>query len=82
MPLTYKYKVAALDFIAKDSPAILDSIKEDFKLVLNKRQKNTSEMFSLQVGNHFIDLEFAIFWLLGMKSSASSAFLSLKVFKS
>lgn len=59
MPLTYKYKVAALDFIAKDSPAILDSIKEDFKLVLNKRQKNTSEMFSLQVGNHFIDLEFA-----------------------
>ena len=59
MPLTYKYKVAALDFIAKDSPTILDSIKEDFKLVLNKRQKNTSEMFSLHVGNHFIDLEFA-----------------------
>ena len=40
MPLTYKYKVAALDFIAKDSLTILDSIKEDFKLVLNKRQKN------------------------------------------
>ena len=31
MPLTYKYKVAALDFIAKDSLTILDSIKEDFK---------------------------------------------------
>lgn len=39
LPLTYRYKVSALDFIAKDSQTLLDDIKEDLKIVLNKRKK-------------------------------------------
>ncbi len=58
LPLTYRYKVSALDFIAKDSQTLLDDIKEDLKIVLNKRKKIDSDMFNLQVGTKFINIEF------------------------
>lgn len=58
LPVTYRYKVSALDFIAKDSPTILADLTEDLKLILQKQKSPASEMFHLQVGNKFLNLSF------------------------
>lgn len=59
LPLTYRYKVSALDFIAKDSPTLKEDLLNDLKYVMTHAKNTAQDMYTLACGKRFLNIAFA-----------------------